>query len=129
MALKLPERLCKHLAQTLEEPAARLWGWRARSIKIFDATTVFMPDTPSNQQARPQSRTQAKGLGFPMVRIGALISLASGCVLDYALVSLRGKGSGEQALLREVSGSLQRRDLLLADALHSTWWTLELARL
>ena len=114
LALRLPERLCKHLGQSLQGQAARLWGWRGRSIKIFDATTVSMPDTPSNQQAWPQSRTQDKGLGFPMVRIGALISLASGCVMDYALGPLRGKGSGEQALLREVSGSLASRDLLLA---------------
>ena len=126
MALRLPERLCKHLGQSLEGQAARLWGWRGRSIKIFDATTVSMPDTPSNQQAWPQSRTQDKGLGFPMVRIGALISLASGCVMDYALGPLRGKGSGEQALLREVSKNLARGDLLLADALHSTWWTLQM---
>ena len=35
-----------------------------------------------------------------------------------------GKCSGEQALLREVSNSLASKDLLLADALHSTWWTL-----
>ena len=126
LALRLPERLCKHLGQSLEGQAARLWGWRGRSIKIFDATTVSMPDTPSNQQAWPQSRTQDKGLGFPMVRIGALISLASGCVMDYALGPLRGKGSGEQALLREVSSSLASRDLLLADALHCTWWALQM---
>ena len=126
MALRLPERLCKHLGQSLEGQAARLWGWRGRSIKIFDATTVSMPDTPSNQQAWPQSRTQDKGLGFPMVRIGALISLASGCVMDYALGPMRGKGSGEQALLRDVSVSLARGDLLLADALHSTWWAIQM---
>ena len=126
MALRLPERLCKHLGQSLGGQAARLWGWRARSIKIFDATTVFMPDTPSNQQAWPQSRTQSKGLGFPMVRIGALISLASGCVMDYAQGPLKGKGSGEQALLREVSSSLASGDVLLADALHCTWWALQM---
>ena len=126
LALRLPERLCKHLGHSLEGHASELWRWRGRSIKIFDATTVSMPDTLSNQQAWPQSRTQDRGLGFPMVRIGALISLASGCVMDYALGSLRGKGSGEQALLREVSGSLVRCDLLLADALHSTWWTLQM---
>ena len=63
MALRLPERLCKHLGQSLEGEAAKLWGWRGRSVKIFDATTVSMPDTPSNQHAWPQSRTQANGLG------------------------------------------------------------------
>lgn len=126
LALRLPQRLCKQLGLTLERAAAKQWGWRGRSVKIFDATTVSMPDTPLNQQAWPQSRTQAPGLGFPMARIGALISLASGCVIDYAVGPLKGKNSGEQALLRDVSVNLANNDIVLADALHSTWWTMHM---
>lgn len=46
-----PRRLRKNLSHSLENQAARLCGWRRRSVKIFDATTVCMPDTPPNQQA------------------------------------------------------------------------------
>lgn len=126
LTLSLPQRLCKHLGEQLERCAAPLWGWRGRSIKLFDATTVSMPDTPPNQQTWPQSSRQKPGLGFPLARIGALISLSSGAVINYAVGPMQGKCSGEQALLREISGSLCKNDLLLADALHSTWWAVQM---
>ena len=83
LPLRLPQRLCKHLRARLESAIAPLWGWRGRSVKLFDATTVSMPDTPQNQQVWPQSNRQKPGLGFPLARIGALISLSSGAVIDY----------------------------------------------
>jgi len=122
LTLRLPQRLCKHLGEQLERCAAPLWGWRGRSVKLFDATTVSMPDTPQNQQTWPQSSRQKPGLGFPLARI----SLSSGAVIDYAVGPMKGKCSGEQALLRELSGSLFKNDLLLADALHSTWWAVQM---
>jgi len=85
-----------------------------------------MPDTPANQQAWPQSRSQNPGIGFPVARIGALISLSSGAVIDYAVAPMRGKSSGEQTLLRELVANLCKGDVLLADALHSTWWALNM---
>lgn len=54
------------------------------------------------------------------------IGLASGAIIGYAVAPMKGKSSGEQALLREVAVSLSRNDLLLADALHSTWWALHM---
>ena len=126
LPLRLRQRLCKHLGVQLESAIAPVWGWRGCSVKLFDATTVSMPATPQNQQAWPQSSRQKPGLGFPLARIGALISLSSGAVIDYAVAPLKGKSNGEQALLREVAVSLSRNDLLLADALHSTWWALHM---
>ena len=126
LAPGLPQRLCKQLGLQLESCVAPQWGWRGRSVKLFDATTVSMPDTPKNQLAWPQNGQQKAGLGFPIARIGALISLASGCVIDYAVGAMKGKSSGEQALLREVAPSLKAHDILLADALHSTWWALHM---
>ena len=64
-----------------------------------------------------------------MARIGALISLSSGAIIDYAVGPMQGKCSGEQALLRQLSGSLAENDLLLADALHSTWWAVQMLSL
>ena len=126
LPLRLPQRLCKHLGVRLESAIAPVWGWRGRSVKLFDATTMSMPDTPQNQRVWPHSSGQKPGLGFPLARIGALISLSSGAVIDYAVAPMKGKSSGEQALLREVAVSLSRNDLLLADALHSTWWALHM---
>jgi hypothetical protein len=53
---------------------------------------VSMPDTQSVQHAYPQSATQAAGLGFPLARIGALISLATGAVLAYQVAARKGTG-------------------------------------
>lgn len=87
-----------------------------------------MPDTPSNQSAYPQSHEQKPGLGFPMVRIGALISLASGAVLRYQVAACRGKGTGEQSLMANLVDHLNARDIVLADALLATWWLIERAQ-
>jgi len=32
-----------------------------------DGTTVNAPDTPANQKAYPQSRSQKPGIGFPLI--------------------------------------------------------------
>ena len=43
-----------------------------------------MPDTPANQRAYPQPVSQKPGVGFPLARFVAIISLATGAVLDLA---------------------------------------------
>ena len=57
-----------------------------------------------------------KGLGFPQLRIMVLIALGSGALLDSAVAACKGKGTGEQALLRQMLSSLDVSDILLADA-------------
>lgn len=122
LPLGLPRDLSAALGEQLEALAPAAWRWQGRTIKIFDGTTVSMPDTPSNQQAYPQSRTQKTGLGFPLARIGALIGLASGALLRYQVSACAGKGSGEQSLLTGLLDYLEPRDIVLADALLATWW-------
>jgi hypothetical protein len=74
-----------------------------------------MPDTPANQGAFPQSRAQGVGLGFPLVRIVALIALATGVVRDLALGPYRGKETGETALFRALWGGLEAGEIALGD--------------
>jgi hypothetical protein len=52
------------------------WLWKGRRVYLFDGTTVTMPDTRENQRVYPQNVAQAKGLGFPIARVGAVISLS-----------------------------------------------------
>lgn len=123
----LPKTLSVRLAERLESMTPSAWQWQNRPVKLFDGTTVSMPDTPGNQQFYPQSREQKPGLGFPIARIGALIGLASGAILNYEVVACEGKGTGEQSLLMNLADHLNADDVLLADALLATWWIIERA--
>lgn len=87
-------------------------SWHGLNPKVIDGTTVSLPDTPKNQRAYPQSRSQKPGCGFPFLKLVALFSLASGVLLDYA------KGNKQQhelALLHQLLDHFQRRDLAIAD--------------
>ena len=74
-----------------------------------------MPDTPENQAAYPQSRTQAAGVGFPLARIGVLFSLSVGTVLNLGIRRWAGKLQSELAMLRDMIAELDRGDVLLTD--------------
>jgi len=43
---------------------------------LVDGTTLLMPDTSDNQKTYPQQSAQKPGLGFPIVRLVGLLSLA-----------------------------------------------------
>jgi hypothetical protein len=100
-------------------PAA--WRWKGYNIVLTDGTTVIMPDTPDNQAVFPQQSNQKPGLGFPIARMLALISLAAGTVMDYRLGAYQGKGTGETSLLSELLGCLSVGDLLMADRYYCTF--------
>jgi len=125
LPITLPVTLCAMIGERLESMTPSAWRWQGRSVKLFDGTTVTMPDTPSNQKAYPQSREQKPGLGFPIARIGALIGLSSGAMLGYQVAACKGKGTGEQSLLANLLEHLNSGDVLLADALLATWWIIE----
>jgi hypothetical protein len=116
---RLPERVWAELTRRtgrdllLEAPAR--WCWRGRDVKVVDGSTLSMPDTPANQQVYPQPASQKPGLGFPVLRIVALFSLAVGTVLDVAMGPCKGKQTGETALFRTLHHHLADGDVLLAD--------------
>jgi hypothetical protein len=80
-----------------------------------------MADTKKNQEIYPQPKWQKEGLGFPILRVVAIISLDTGAIIDAQAGSLKGKGSGEQGLLRSMLGQFKKGDILLADAMFSTY--------
>ena len=125
LPITLPVALGIRLGERLELMSPSAWRWRGRTVKLFDGTTISMPDTPSNQRAYPQSREQKPGLGFPLARVGALIGLSSGAILGYQVAACEGKGTGEQSLLASLLVHLDKGDVLLADALLATWWIIE----
>ncbi|MFO0938364.1 MAG: IS4 family transposase [Gemmataceae bacterium] len=105
----------------LDARSVREWLWKGRRVYLFDGTTVTMPNTPANQAAYPQVYNQRPGVGFPIARVGALISLACGAVVNLGFSRYAGKGEGEVSVLRRIWGVLASGDVLLADRLTANW--------
>src|SRR3954454_10519356 len=122
---RLPEAFFSAVARAvghaLDAKAMPGWLWKGRRVYLFDGTTVTVPDTPANQAAYPQVYNQGPGLGFPIARLGALISLACGAVVNLGFSRYAGKGEGEVSLLRRLWGVLAPGDVLLADRLTANW--------
>src|SRR5271170_221459 len=128
---RLPEKVLARLArQTGQLPAEipAAWLWLGRHVKVVDGSTVSMPDTPANQQAYPQSKTQKAGVGFPILRFVVLFSLAVGTVLDAAIGPYKGKQTGETALFRSLHSKLNEDDILLADRYYCSYFEIALLR-
>jgi hypothetical protein len=98
------------------------WLWKGRRVQLVDGTTVSMPDTPDNQRAFPQPRAQKPGLGFPLARVVAVISLATGAIRDLAMGPYKGKETGETALFRTLWDRLSRGDIVLGDRYFSSYF-------
>lgn len=122
---RLPEevlsRLARETGQELDRAAPERWLWKGRHVKLVDGSTAEMTDTPENQAEYPQSRAQRPGLGFPMLRLVVLISLAVGTVLECAVGPCRGKKTGEQNLFRQLWSTLEPDDIVLGDCLYDAY--------
>ncbi len=123
---RLPEKffsgVARHVGKALDDGVDPAWLWKGRPVYMFDGTTVSMPDTPENQAAYPQVYNQKPGLGFPIARVCSIISLSCGAMLDLGISRYAGKGQGELSLLRRMWDILSPGDVLLTDALMSTWY-------
>jgi hypothetical protein len=115
-------RLVRKTAQEIDDRATEDWLWKGRRVVLVDGTTASMPDTEANQKAFPQSRAQGVGLGFPMVRIVAIIALATGVVRDLALGPYRGKETGETALFRTLWDGLASGTVVLGDRIFASYF-------
>src|SRR5919201_3881046 len=87
-----------------------------------------MPDTPENRAEYPLAYNQVPGTNFALARIGAVISLSCGAILDLGMCRYAGKGQGEVSLLRRLWGVLRPGDVLLGDRLMSGWVGLHLLK-
>lgn len=122
---RLPrERLEQAVAATAQaadrraSPAAIL---RGRAVKVVDGSSTQLADTQENQERYPQSATQKKGCGFPVLKFAALFSLASGAILKVVLGSLH---QHDLRLLREFWEDLKKGDILLGDRAYGEYTTL-----
>ena len=115
------------VAQELEQAADQSWLWKGRHhAKLIDGFTFTMPDTPANQAQYPQQKAQKPGVGLPIARAVAIVSLATACVMDLAMGPYQGKQTGESALLRTLLGNLHTEDIAVADRYYCSFMMIAL---
>jgi putative transposase len=118
--------LVRQSADGLRKEAREDWLWHGRHAKLVDGFTFTMPDTPDNQQAYPQSRSQAPGVGLPIARACAVLSLATAAIHDLAIGPCKGKETGETALLRGILDSFAPGDVAVFDRYYCSYWMVAL---
>ena len=93
--------------------------WCGHRVRVVDATGLTLPDTPENQQAFPQQKSQKPGCGFPLITVSlAFFSLATGLLTSWV------KGCWTQSeifLLQSLWRELRAGDVLLGDRGFSGW--------
>jgi len=119
-------QLSGQVAWGTEEQADPQWLWKGHKTKLIDGFTFTMPDTPSNQAAYPQAHTQAPGIGLPIARAVAVLSLATACVHDAVIGPYAGKQAGEPALLRRLLGSFDAGDVAVCDRYYCSFMMIAL---
>jgi hypothetical protein len=128
----LPEEaiheLLRDSGRQVESEAPESWLWRGRRVRAVDGSTITMPDTPENQAAYPQMKSQQPGCGFPIARILVIFSLSVGTVLETAMGKYQGKETGENSLFRPLHSALAEGDVVLADRYFSGWFDVALLR-
>jgi len=120
------QRLAYAVADALERMIPKDWLWQGRHVKMVDGSTLQAPDTDANQEEWPQPSSQQSGLGFPMLRICAITSLATGALCGFAEGPYKGKETGETALLRSMFDRLQAGDVLLGDCYFCSFFMIAL---
>jgi hypothetical protein len=118
--------LACEVGRQLEDQALDDWRWHGKRVVLVDGSTLSMPDTPANQQAYPQMRSQRPGVGFPIMRWVALLGLATGGLVDSAFGPYRGKETSELALFRSLLSALRPGDVVLADRYYCSYWMVAL---
>lgn len=94
------------------QDASEQEDWFGRRVTVFDGSSVSMPDTQANQKCYPQPKSQKPGCGFPVMRIVAAFSLATGVVIEVAKGAL---AVSERILFHQLWPVLESGDVALAD--------------
>ncbi len=125
---KVLRQLVCEIAKKMSSLNPAHWLWQEKNVKLVDGFTFTMPDTPENQEEFPQANTQAAGVGFPIARACAVLSLANACIDDIAIGPYLGKETGETALLRKVLDSFKPGDVMLADRYFCSYFMLAILK-
>ena len=127
LSAEAQRELSCEVAEELEEAADSSWLWKGElHPKLIDGFTFTMPDTPQNQAKYPHPKTQKPGVGLPIARAVAIVSLSTACAMDLAMGPYQGKETGESALLRSMLGSLAEGDIAVMDRYYCSFMMIAL---
>jgi hypothetical protein len=115
------EQIQHHLVAQADEAIASKDLWCGHHVFTVDGSTVTAADTPENQVAFPQQSVQKQGCGFPIIRIVAFLSLATGLLTAWATGNWH---QHELTLLQTLWDCLRPGDVLLGDRGFGTWGVL-----
>jgi hypothetical protein len=96
-----------------------------RQVQVVDGTGIALPDTALNQDDYPQPSQQKPGCGFPVLRLVAFMSLATGAVSRYSSGTLH---DHEQRLFQELRAHLEGGEVVLGDRNFGTFANLVLLK-
>jgi len=117
--------LVQHTGATLENLRQPEQLWRSRRVRVVDGTGITLPDTPHNQAAYPQPVQQTPGCGFPVLKLIALMSLATGALVHYTFGPL---SDHDQPLFHRLWPALEPGDVVLGDRIFGSFATMALLR-
>jgi hypothetical protein len=110
---RLPLALLQRFWQQIAAQIPSDHRWLGLRVAVIDGTTLSMPDTPANQKPWPQPASQKPGCGFPIMKVVALFSLATGTAQALASGSLH---TAEHSLLTSLWPAFRTQfDVLLGD--------------
>jgi hypothetical protein len=92
--------------------------WCGHRVHVVDGSTVTLPDTPENQAVYPQQKAQRPGCGFPLMRVVALFSLATGMLTAWATGHWH---QHELGLWQTLWEQVRRGEVLLGDRGFGVW--------
>jgi hypothetical protein len=119
------QKAVEHTAETLNASVSDDYLWLGRQVQVVDGTGIALPDTEANQDAYPQPSQQKPGCGFPVLRLVAFMSLATGAVSRYSIGNLH---DHEQSLFHELRPHLKSGEVVLGDRNFGTFANLVLIK-
>jgi Transposase DDE domain len=119
------QKAVEHTAQALDASVSDEQLWLGRQVQVVDGTGIALPDTELNQGDYPQPSQQKPGCGFPVLRLVAFMSLATGAVSRYGIGNLH---DHEQRLFQNLRAQLGIGEIVLGDRNFGTFANLVLLK-
>jgi hypothetical protein len=118
LPLERLEEIHEHLCAEAYQGVVTKDLWCGHPVQVVDGSSVTAPDTRANQKAFPQQSVQKPGCGFPILRLVALLSLATGMLTAWTVGSW---SQHEVGMFQMLWDCLRPGEVLLADRGFCNW--------